>query len=55
MFALRGCNIEGGEVIREYLSRMEVPLALFQQQHQKESGFPAGGAQGDGGEEEEEL
>ena len=26
--------------------RMEVPLALLQQQHQKESGFPAGGAQG---------
>ena len=25
---------------------MEVPLALLQQQHQKESGFPAGGAQG---------
>ena len=46
VFALRGCNIEGGEVIREYLSRMEVPLALLQQQHQKESGFPAGGAQG---------
>ena len=41
----RGCNIGDGEVIRKCLSRMEVPLALFQH-HQKESGFPAGGAQG---------
>ena len=42
---LRGCNIGGGEEILKNLSRMEVPLAFFQQQ-QRESGIPAGGAQG---------
>ena len=45
VFVSRGCNIGGGEAARKYLSRMEVPLALFQP-HRKESGFPAGGAQG---------
>ena len=41
----RECNIGGGEEILENLSRKEVPLT-FLLQHQKESGIPAGGAQG---------
>ena len=38
VFVSRGCNTGGGEVILEYLSRMEV-LPTFLQHHQKESGY----------------